>query len=92
MRRLTVAAVAVAALVPATLGLVGNSSFAQSIPTYVPPSAELVTEPGDDSPHGVTTHGSTPSATRTAEAGDDKGGQTPRDARTEAGDDRGAHA
>jgi len=39
MRRLTLAAAAVAALVPATLGLVGNSSFAQSVPARVPASA-----------------------------------------------------
>ncbi|NUR15671.1 MAG: hypothetical protein HOQ13_05085, partial [Dermatophilaceae bacterium] len=62
MRRLTVAAVAVAALVPAALGLIGNRSFAQSIPTHVPPSAQVVPEPGEDNPHTAPVR--TPHATR----------------------------
>src|SRR4051794_8684704 len=92
MRRLTLAFAAVAALVPATLGLIGNSSFAQTVPTRVPASAQVVTnddssavptpvptrtaEPGDD--HG----GDRPSGTRTAEPGDDHGGDRPSGTRT----------
>ncbi|MGO4600952.1 hypothetical protein [Terrabacter sp. 2YAF2] len=88
MRRLTIAAAAVAALVPAILGLVGNSSFAQSVPARVPASAQVVPEAGDDNPH-TGTPVATPTATRTTEAGDDHGGDRPRDSRTEAGDDHG---
>ena len=88
MRRLTIAAAAVAALVPAVLGLVGNSSFAQSVPARVPASAQVVPEGGDDNPH-TGTPVATPTATRTTEVGDDHGGDRPRASRTEAGDDHG---
>ena len=88
MRRLTIAAAAVAALVPAVLGLVGNSSFAQSVPARVPASAQVVPEGGDDNPH-TGTPVATPTATRTTEVGDDHGGDRPRTSRTEAGDDHG---
>ena len=88
MRRLTIAAAAVAALVPATLGLVGNSSFAQSVPARVPASAQVVPESGDDLPHTGTPM-ATPMPTRTTEVGDDHGGDRPRASRTEAGDDHG---
>ena len=88
MRRLTIAAAAVAALVPAVLGLVGNSSFAQSVPARVPASAQVVREGGDDNPH-TGTPVATPTATRTTEVGDDHGGDRPRASRTEAGDDHG---
>ena len=54
MRRLTLALAAVAALVPATLGLIGNSSFAQTVPTRVPASAQVVTS-SDDTPTGTPT-------------------------------------
>jgi hypothetical protein len=84
MRRLTLAFAAVAALVPATLGLIGNSSFAQTVPTRVPASAQLVTN--DDDSSGTPT----PSGTRTAEPGDDHGGDRPAGTRTaEPGDDHG---
>ena len=90
MRRLTLAAAAVAALVPATLGLVGNSSFAQSVPARVPASAQLLPESGDDDPTPTGMPSATPSATPTTEVGDDHGGDRPRDSRTEAGDDHRA--
>ena len=80
MKRLTITLAAVAAaLVPAVLGLWGNATFSQAVPVRVPASAQLVT----------STATTTPSATRTTQAGDDHGGQTPRDQRTEPGDDRG---
>jgi len=88
MRRLTIAAAAVAALVPAVLGLVGNSSFAQSVPARVPASAQVVPASGDDNPR-TGTPVATPTATRTTEVGDDHGGDQPRASRTEAGDDHG---
>ena len=90
MRRLTLAAAAVAALVPATLGLVGNSSFSQSVPARVPASAQVIPAAGDDhagTPGSAQT--STPSTSRTSEVGDDHGGDRPRVDRTEPGDDHG---
>jgi hypothetical protein len=48
------AAVAAIASVPAITGLVGNASFAQSVPVHVPAGARLIddhgrhAEPGDD--------------------------------------------
>lgn len=76
---LTVAA-AIAALVPATLGLLGNSTFSQSVPIRVPASAQVM--PAEDRP--------TPSAspTSTSDALDDHGGDRSRDSRVEPGDDR----
>ncbi len=47
MRRLSLSVAAVAALVPATLGLLGNSSFAESVPARVPAAAQVV---GADGP------------------------------------------
>ncbi len=63
---ITAAVVAIAA-VPGVIGLVGNASFAQSVPVQVPAGASTLddhgrhAEPGDD--HG-----------RHAEPGDDRGG------------------
>lgn len=62
MRTLVMAAVTFAAVVPATLGLIGNASFGQSVPVRIPPSAILVV---DD--HGIdatTTPGSPPPCRR----------------------------
>ena len=84
MRRLTLALAAVAALVPATLGLIGNSSFAQSVPTRVPASAQVVSGT-DDTPASTPSGTPTPSASRTSEAGDDHGGDRPRASRTSEG-------
>jgi hypothetical protein len=74
MKRTTITLAALlAALVPAAGGLWGNASFSQAVPVRVPASAQVVT-PTVPSP-----------ATATA---DDHGGDTPRDQRTEPGDDR----
>jgi hypothetical protein len=77
MKKLLIAvAVAAIAGVPALTGLVGNASFAQSIPVQVPPGARTLddrgrhTEPRDD-------------RSRHAEPSDDRGH------RAELGDDRG---
>lgn len=78
----TVAALG-AVLVPAAAGLWGNASFSQAVPVRVPASAEVA--PAASS-HPTTA----PTTRRTAEPGDDSGGRTPRDQRTEAGDDRDA--
>lgn len=71
-RTILIVAAGVAVLVPATAGLWGNASFSQAVPVRVPASAEVVT----------------PTVTTTSEVGDDHGGRTPRDQRTEPGDDR----
>lgn len=76
---LTIAA-AIAALVPATLGLLGNSTFAQSVPVRVPASAQIM--PAEDQPTP------TPTATSSHDELDDHGGDRPRDSRVEPGDDR----
>jgi hypothetical protein len=80
MKKLLIAAAVVAAAgVPAVTGLVGNASFAQSVPVQVPAGARTIddhgrhAEPRDD--HG-----------RHAEPGDDRGVQA------EPGDDRGVQA
>jgi hypothetical protein len=73
---ITVAAL-VAVLIPAAAGLWGNASFSQAVPVRVPASAEVVTPTLP-----------TPTVTGTSEVGDDHGGETPRDQRTEPGDDR----
>ncbi len=100
MRRISLALAAVVALVPATLGLTDNSSFAESVPTRVPASAQVVSGADDDR----TTPVPTPAASTTADhperptssgrvtpkAGEDGGdrGDRPRADRTsEPGDD-----
>ena len=77
MKKLLIAAaVAAIAGVPAVTGLVGNASFAQSVPVHVPAGARTIddhgshAEPGDD-------------RSRHAEPGDD------RSRHAEPGDDRG---
>ena len=68
MKKLLItAAVVAAAAVPAVTGLVGNASFAQSVPVQVPAGAKTIddhgrhAEPGDD-------------RGQHAEPGDDRGG------------------
>ena len=80
MKKLLIgAAVAAFAAVPGVTGLVGNASFAQSVPVQVPAGASIIddhgrhAEPQDD--HGVR-----------AEPGDDRGGDSgPGAATTTAG-------
>ena len=84
----TILTIGTAALVavPAAMGLIGNTSFAQSVPVRVPPQATVVDHHGSDH-HGVDDKGGQ-RTTRTPEPGDDKGGQ--RTTRTpEPGDDKG---
>jgi hypothetical protein len=75
MKRIFITGGALLAIVPASLGLIGNASFAQSIPVRVPSQASVLddhgglikhVEPGDDN-NGLTTQ---------TEPGDDKGGLT----------------
>ncbi|WP_353953374.1 hypothetical protein V6K52_08130 [Knoellia sp. S7-12] len=61
------------ALVPATFGLWGNASFSQEVPVSVPKSGQVNRTLTVPAPRST----------------DDHGGATPRDLRTEPGDDRG---
>ena len=70
MKRIIITGAALLAVAPASLGLIGNASFAQSVPVRVPSQATVVggqstqAEPGDDKSR-PSTH---------AEPGDDKSG------------------
>src|SRR5450755_2129801 len=85
MKRIIITGAALLAVVPASLGLIANASFAQTAPVVVPAHARVLddkggltahAEPGDDN-GGLTTH---------AEPGDDNGGLTTH---AEPGDDNG---
>ena len=82
MKRIIITAAALVAAIPASLGLMGNASFAQSVPVRVPAHATLLGDPskhieiGDDN-GGASAH---------LEPGDDKGGAS---AHLEPGDDKG---
>ena len=73
MKRIILAAAALLAVVPAGLGLLGNASFAQSVPVSVPSQATALDDKG-----GLTTHDEPgddkSSLTSTPEPGDDKSG------------------
>ena len=71
-RVLIAAAVAAVVAVPAVIGLWGNASFSQAVPVRAPETGQVVT----------------PSPSSTSGTVDDHGGDTPRDQRTEPGDDR----
>jgi len=77
MKRIIVTAgAALLAAVPVTIGLVGNTSFAQSVPVFVPAHAIVVDDSASQSKQ----------VEQPDQAGDDKGGLTTH---TEAGDDKG---
>jgi hypothetical protein len=82
MKRIIITGAALLAIVPASIGLVGNAAFSQNIPVRVPSQVTPVSsqsthaELGDDK-GGLTTH---------VEPGDDKGGLTTH---VEPGDDNG---
>lgn len=86
---LIAAAVAAIAGAPAVTGLVGNASFAQSVPVQVPAGARTIDDHGRHA-EPKDNHG------RHAEPGDDRGRHAePGDDRgrhAEPGDDRGQHA
>jgi hypothetical protein len=83
---MTVAATLLAA-VPATVGLVGNTSFAQSVPVRVPSQAVVVDDTAGQSRHlsDTTRKVEDKGLTKEAEPGDDKGGLTKQ---AEPGDDK----
>jgi hypothetical protein len=72
MKRIIITGAALLAVIPASLGLIGNASFAQSVPVRVPSQATPVgsqtkhIDPGDDK-GGLAVH---------VEPGDDKGGSS----------------
>ncbi|MEP7018251.1 MAG: hypothetical protein ABI899_09565, partial [Actinomycetota bacterium] len=82
MKRIILTAAALVATIPAGLGMMGNASFAQSVPVRVPAQATLLESPsphvesGDDK-GGSSTH---------VESGDDKGGSSTH---IESGDHKG---
>ena len=82
MKRIIITGAALLAIIPASLGLIGNASFAQTVPVRVPSQATLVggqsrhIEIGDDK-GGLSAH---------VEPGDDKGGLS---AHVAPGDDKG---
>jgi hypothetical protein len=92
------------AVVPATVGLTGNASFAQTVPVRAPSHVTAVdvkggavkqVEAGDDKGGAVKQVEAGDDkggqrATRKVEAGDDKGGQRAT-RKVEAGDDKGGH-
>jgi hypothetical protein len=89
MKKLLIAAaVAAVAAVPSVTGLVGNASFAQSVPVQVPAGAKTLddharpAEPGDD--RGQRAGPSDDRGQRT-EPGDDRGGASSPGAATTRG-------
>ena len=80
MKRVLISvAVAAVVAVPAVIGLWGNASFSQAVPVRAPASGQVV---------APTPTPSSTSGTIDDNAPDDNGGDTPRDQRTEPGDDR----
>ena len=87
MRRIILtSAAALLVAVPAAMGLVGNTSFAQNVPVRVPPQANVVDEQGILRPADATygrdsrdDHGDQrpASTTQGPGSGDDHGGQRP---------------
>ena len=78
---------ALLAAAPASIGLIGNTSFSEDVPVRVPATATLLDSQG--SPTASPSHRSHPRGD--AEPGDDHGGDRPSGTRGEAepGDDHG---
>ena len=68
------------AVCPAVIGLWANASFSEAVPVRVPASGQVIRLAATPTPSV------SPSASPSAS--DDHGGRTPRDQRTEPGDDR----
>ena len=87
MKRIIITGAALLAIVPASIGLVGNAAFSQNIPVRVPSQVAPVSsqsthaELGDDK-GGLTTH---------AEPGDDNGGHGHDDSVKSGSDDGSGH-
>jgi hypothetical protein len=92
MKRLVIyAALAAAAVVPATTGLLSNASFSQTVPVRTPAQAQLLTDGSRTATPTTSQTSPAASPTRHTEPGDDHGGDRDRTAtRTdEPGDDHG---
>ena len=74
---------ALLAAAPASIGLIGNTSFSEDVPVRVPATATLLDSQG--SPTASPSHRSHPRGE--AEPGDDHGGH----GEAESGDDHGRH-
>ncbi|HET7400039.1 MAG TPA: hypothetical protein VFJ94_16100 [Intrasporangium sp.] len=85
-RRLILVLAAAGAVIPAALGLLGNASFAESVPTRAPAAAQVVLGEAD-SPAPIRTSAATPTPSTTT-AADGRGGARPRTT-AEPGDDHG---
>ena len=68
------------AVCPAVIGLWANASFSEAVPVRVPASGQVVRITSTPAP--------SLSPSPSPSASDDHGGRTPRDERTEPGDDR----
>ena len=90
MKKLLItAAVAAIAAVPGVTGLIGNASFAQSVPVQIPAGARTIADHGRHAePANDRRHHAAPGDDRgqRAEPGDDRG------VKAEPGDDRGQRA
>jgi len=75
MKRIIVTGAALLAIVPASLGLLGNASFAQSVPVRVPSQASVLDDKGGLTPH-VEPGDDKGGLTTQVQPGDDKGGLT----------------
>jgi hypothetical protein len=85
LKYLLATAALVVAGVPAAVGLAGNASFTRDLPVRVPEQAQTTTP---TSAPTASDDGTADQGRGEVEPGDDHGGDVPRDARTEAGDDR----
>jgi hypothetical protein len=86
MKRIIIgSAVAALVAVPAAVGLWGNASFSQEVPVRTPASGQVLTP--TPTPPQTPTPSASPNGTDDTGT-DDNGGDTPRDQRTEPGDDR----
>jgi hypothetical protein len=92
MKRLVIyAALAAAAVVPATTGLLSNASFSQTVPVRTPAQAQLLTDGSRTATPTTSQTSPAASPTRHTEPGDDHGGDRDRTATrtSEPGDDHG---
>jgi len=81
MKRIIITGAALLAVAPVSLGLMGNASFAQSVPVRVPSQATVV---GGQSTHAEPVDDKSGPSTQ-AEPGDDKSGPSTQ---AEPGDDK----
>ena len=92
MRRILWPLASAVALLPATIGLVGNPSLSQSVPLQIPAHAQLATSSESSSPTSRPTDASTePGDDNSADHGTDDNGTDPVDFGDDHGGTRGGH-